>query len=54
MGRSVIGLGAVFGTTLGGYLPVLWGASSFGVVSLVFAAAGGLVGVFFTARFADV
>ena len=33
------------GTFVGGYLPVLWGASSFSLVSLVFSAAGGAAGV---------
>jgi hypothetical protein len=45
MGRSPIYLCGTMGTFVGGYLPVLWGASSFSLVSLVFSAAGGVAGV---------
>src|SRR2546425_5288491 len=45
VGKSVIGLCAAFGTVVGGYLPVLWGASSFSLASLVFGFAGGVAGV---------
>jgi hypothetical protein len=48
--RSVIGLSALFGTVVGSYVPVLWGASSFSLVSLLFGAAGGVAGVWLGAR----
>jgi hypothetical protein len=54
MGRSVIGLCGGFGTLVGGYVPVLWGASSFSLVSLVFGLVGGVAGVWIGARVADV
>jgi hypothetical protein len=38
------------GTFVGGYLPVLWGASSFSMVSIVFSFAGGVAGVWFGFR----
>jgi hypothetical protein len=50
MGRSVIGLCAAFGTVVGGYVPVLWGASSFSLVSLAFGFAGGGAGVWLGVR----
>ena len=48
--RSVIGLCALFGTVVGSYVPVAWGASSFSLVSLLFGAAGGVAGVWLGAR----
>jgi hypothetical protein len=48
--RSVIGIGATVGTILGGYLPELWGASSFSLTSLFFGAVGGVTGVLLGAR----
>ena len=53
MGRSVIGLSALLGMTLGGFLPSLWGASSFSLASVVFGAMGGVTGVLLGARLAD-
>jgi hypothetical protein len=43
--RSVIGICATFGTFAGGYLPELWGSSSFSAISLLFSAVGGIAGV---------
>ncbi len=54
MGKSVIGLCAGFGTVVGGYVPVLWGASSFSLMSLVFGFAGGIAGVWLGVRVSDV
>jgi hypothetical protein len=48
--RSVIGICATAGMIVGGYVPVLWGASSFSIVSLAFSAAGGAAGVWVGAR----
>ena len=54
MGRSVIGLCATFGLVAGGYVPVLWGASSFSLVSLLFGALGGAAGVWVGTRISQV
>jgi hypothetical protein len=48
--RSVIGLCALFGMTVGGYIPVLWGSSSFSLSSLLFGALGGVAGIWFGVR----
>lgn len=48
--RSVIGLCAMFGTFAGGYVPSLWGGSSFSLVSVAFAALGGIAGVWLGVR----
>ena len=53
MGRSLIGICATAGLFIGGYVPVLWGASSFSVESLVFGLAGGIAGVFAGARISE-
>ena len=53
MGRSAIGLCAMVGMTVGGYVPELWGASAFSVSSLLFSAIGGAVGVWFGVRLAN-
>ena len=53
MGRSAIGLCALIGLTIGGFVPELWGASSFSLSSLLFSALGGVAGVWFGARLAD-
>ena len=53
MGRSVIGLCLIAGSIVGGYIPTLWGASSFGVTSLLFSAVGGIAGVFVGARIGE-
>jgi hypothetical protein len=54
MGRSTIGLCAMVGLTAGGFVPELWGASSFSLSSLAFGALGGIAGVWFGLRLADV
>ena len=54
MGRSPIYLCGLIGTVVGGYVPVLWGASSFSLASLVFSALGGVVGVWCGVRLADI
>jgi hypothetical protein len=42
------------GTIVGGFVPELWGASSFSLTSLLFSALGGAAGVWFGARLADI
>ena len=54
VGRSVVGLCAVFGLIAGGYLPVLWGASSFSLSSILFSVLGGIAGVWIGIRLSDV
>ena len=52
-GKSVIGLCAGFGSIVGGYLPELWGASGFGMVSFLFSVIGGIAGIWFGVRIVD-
>ena len=51
--RSVTGFCATFGAVLGGYLPVLWGASAFSLSSLFFAFVGAIVGLWVGVRLLD-
>jgi hypothetical protein len=53
MGKSVIGISAVFGSVVGSYVPLLWGASAFSLVSLVFSFAGGVAGVWLGIRVSE-
>ena len=52
--RSVIGLCAGFGSIVGGYVPVIWGASSFSMVSFLFGIVGAIAGIWAGIRIADV
>jgi hypothetical protein len=52
--RSVIGLCATFGTIAGGYVPSLWGSGSFSLSSVVFAALGGVAGIWLGVRLSSV
>jgi hypothetical protein len=51
--RSVIGLCTTFGTVVGAYVPALWGAGGFSIASVVFAALGGIAGLWLGARLTD-
>jgi hypothetical protein len=53
VGRSVIGLCAGFGLFIGGYVPVLWGASAFSFTSILFSVFGGIAGVWLGVRLSD-
>ena len=48
--RSVSGLCITMGSLAGGWLPAAWGDSGFSVTSLVFAALGGLAGLWLGLR----
>lgn len=53
MGRGVIGMCAMFGSLIGGYVPTVWGASSLGVQSLLVGGLGGVAGVLIGARLSE-
>jgi hypothetical protein len=48
--RSVIGLCTILGTIVGSSAPSLWGASSFSLASVLFAAVGGVAGLWLGVR----
>lgn len=43
--KTLIMIGMVVGSTLGGYVPSLWGAGGLSLASVVFGAIGGLLGI---------
>ncbi len=45
MNKLIIGLGAFVGSSIGGYIPVLWGGSMFSFVSILFSLIGGIGGI---------
>jgi len=53
MGRSVIGLCGGFGMLVGGYVPSLWGASSWGIESLLFGGLGAVAGIWLGVRVSE-
>ena len=53
VGRSVVMLCAGFGTLVGGFVPVLWGNSGLGLQGVLFAAVGGVAGLWLGLRLSD-
>jgi hypothetical protein len=53
MGRSAIVLCAALGTVVGGYVPMLWGAGSFSLASLLFSFVGGVAGIWVGVRVSE-
>ena len=51
--RSITGMCVTMGTLAGGYVPTLWGGSDFSLTSLLFAAVGGLAGVWLGVRLSN-
>lgn len=52
-GRGVIGICTTVGLLVGGYVPVLWGASDFSLWSIVFSAFGGFAGLWLGVKLTD-
>jgi hypothetical protein len=50
MEKKLIWLGLFVGSFVGGYVPTLWGASAFGIASVVGTAIGSIVGIYFGYR----
>ncbi len=53
MERTAIGLLVMIGMTVGGFVPEVWGAGTFSMSSLLFSALGGVAGVWFGSRLAN-
>jgi hypothetical protein len=43
--KSLIMIGLVVGSTIGSYLPMLWGADWLSIASVLFGGIGGLLGI---------
>ncbi len=51
MTRSFIWLGLFVGTSVGGYLPLLWGGDVLSLSSIVLSGLGGIVGIYLGWRY---
>lgn len=45
MSKLLIGIGMFLGSTVGSYVPLLWGGSVFSFTSILFGVIGGLLGI---------
>ncbi|MDB5260449.1 MAG: hypothetical protein JWN37_680 [Candidatus Nomurabacteria bacterium] len=45
MQKGAIWWGMIIGSTIGGFIPSLWGANLFSLSGVVLAAAGGFIGI---------
>jgi hypothetical protein len=45
MNKKLIFLGLIIGSTIGGYLPVIFGLSAFSMTSVICGAIGGILGI---------
>ncbi len=45
MNKLLIGIGMFAGSTLGGYIPALWGGSLLSLTSILFGVIGGVIGI---------
>ena len=48
--KKTVMLGAVVGSTAGGFIPDLWGASAFSMWGIVLGGVGGLLGIWLAYR----
>ncbi len=46
--KKLIMLGMIVGSTVGGYVPVIWGGSAFSFSSIVCGLIGGIAGIYFS------
>jgi len=49
--KSIIWLGMVAGSSIGGFVPSLWGADLFSIQLIIFSTIGGVVGIWLGYRF---
>ncbi len=53
MERKIIWLGLFVGSTIGGFIPSLWGAGALSFSGLIFSALGGFVGIWLGFRISE-
>jgi len=44
--KSLIWIGSIIGSTVGGALPMLWGDNAFSLSSVIFGAIGAILGIY--------
>jgi len=50
MNKFIIGIGVFIGSTIGSYIPVLWGGSLLSFASIFFSVIGGIEGILLAYR----
>ncbi len=53
MDRKIIWFGLFVGSTIGGFIPRLWGAGAFSFSGLIFSALGGFAGIWLGLRISE-
>lgn len=53
MDKKIILLGMFFGSSIGGYIPCIFGASVFSLSSIISGGIGGLLGIYLTFKLLD-
>jgi hypothetical protein len=51
--KAVVMLGFTIGSLIGGYIPILWGASFLSYSSIIGNAVGGIVGIYLSYKFVN-
>lgn len=51
--RHLIWIGVLVGSTLGGWIPTLWGAGAFSFTGIIGSTIGGLLGIYVGAKLAN-
>lgn len=51
--KTLIWIGILVGSTIGNFIPMLWGASILSLSSIVLSATGGFIGIWFGFRFGE-
>ena len=44
--KTFVWIGTIIGSTVGSYIPMLWGAEMFSISSLIFGSIGAILGIY--------
>jgi hypothetical protein len=51
MSKTIVYIGAIIGSILGSFIPLIWGAGFLSISSLIFSTAGALLGIFVVLKY---
>jgi uncharacterized membrane protein YeaQ/YmgE (transglycosylase-associated protein family) len=51
--NRMVWMGAFIGSIVGGYVPILWGASTFSMSGLIFSSVGAVAGIYLMYRISE-
>lgn len=51
MSKTIVYVGLIIGSIIGGFIPTLWGAGFLSVSSLIFSTLGALLGIFLVLKY---